>query len=142
MAPGRPPLPSSTVALVHEVIVKSPLGRLLGLVPEEVREDDATVRLPFRADVTTVGDLVHGGALAALVDVAATAAAWSTSTPPAEARGTTVGLTVNYLAPARGRDVVAHATVVRRGRSLVVCDVEITAGDEPCVKALVTYKLG
>lgn len=129
-------------ALIRKGIVESPLGRLLGLVADELRPDSVRVRLPYRPELTTAGDLVHGGALAALVDTAATAVAWSGVDDPAGARGTTVGLSLSYLAGARGQDVVAHATVARRGRSIVVCDVAVTSADGALVaKALVTYKL-
>jgi acyl-coenzyme A thioesterase PaaI-like protein len=39
-----------------------------------VERNRVVVRLPFRPELTTVGDLVHGGAIGALVDVTATAA--------------------------------------------------------------------
>ena len=129
-------------ALIRKGIVESPLGRLLGFVAEEIELESVRVRLPYRPEVTTVGDLVHGGAIAALADTAATAVAWSAVDDPAGARGTTVGLSLSYLSGARSQDVVAHATVVRRGRSLVVCDVAVAGDDGTLVaKALVTYKL-
>ena len=129
-------------ALIRKGIVESPLGRLLGLVAEEIERESVRLRLPYRPELTTVGDLVHGGAIAALVDTAATAVAWSAVDDPAGTRGTTVGLNLSYLSGVRSQDVVAQATVVRRGRSLVVCDVSVAGADgELVAKALVTYKL-
>ena len=58
--------------LVERGIVASRYGQLLGVACEIVEEDRVCIRLPYRADVTTVGDLVHGGAIASLVDIAAT----------------------------------------------------------------------
>jgi uncharacterized protein (TIGR00369 family) len=128
--------------ILRDAVVGSAFGRLLGLELVAATPDRVTVRLPFRADVTTVGDLVHGGAIGALVDVAATAAAWSGADVARGPRGTTIGLTVSFLAGARGHDLVATAVVVQRGRSIVVVDVAVDDGAATAVaRALVTYKL-
>ena len=128
--------------VVRTVIAGSPLGKLLGLEVELVEPDQVRLRLPYRCDVTTLGDLVHGGAISALVDTAATAAAWTRADLGRNSRGTTVTLTINFLNGARGRDVVATAKVLQRGRSLLVCDVEAHDTEGLAVaRALVTYKL-
>src|SRR5262249_54301563 len=120
----------------------SPLAGLLGIETVEVAPDRVQVRLPFRPEVTTVGDLVHGGAIAALVDVAATAAFWTGADLARNPRGTTIGFTVNFLAPALVCDLVAEARVVQRGRSISVGEVTVTdAGGRAVARALVTYKL-
>jgi uncharacterized protein (TIGR00369 family) len=86
---------------------------------------------------------VHGGAIATLADTAAMAAAWSGTPAPESMRGTTVDLTVHFLAPADGTDLVARARVLRRGRSLVHLGVDVsTPGGDPVAHALATYKLG
>jgi uncharacterized protein (TIGR00369 family) len=129
-------------SVLRGAIAGAPLARLLGLELVAAAPDRVQVRLPFRPEVTTVGDLVHGGALAALVDTTATAAAWSGADLGRGPRGTTVSLTVSYLAGARGRDVVATGTVIQRGGSIVVCDVSVAEPDgTEVMRALVTYKL-
>jgi uncharacterized protein (TIGR00369 family) len=130
-------------AILRDVIVGSPLGRLLGVELADATPDRVVLRLPFRADVTTVGDLVHGGAIAALVDVTATAAAWSRVDLARQPRGTTIGFSVSFLNGAHGRDLVATGTIVQRGKSIVVCEVAVDDGAGTAVaRALVTYKLG
>ena len=99
--------------IVRQAIVGSPLGRLLGVEPDALDADRARIRLPFRSEVTTAGDLVHGGAIAALVDVAATAAVWTAADLARNPRGTTIGFSLNFLAPARGQDLFAEACVVQ-----------------------------
>jgi uncharacterized protein (TIGR00369 family) len=132
---------TDTAAVVRDVIVGSPLGRLLGVQLEHVEPD--LVRLPFRPEVTTVGDVVHGGAIAGLVDTAATAAVWSGADLTTQTRGTTIGFTVNFLAAARGQDLVATARVIQRGWAICVCEVAVAAADATVVaRALVTYKVG
>jgi len=128
--------------LVERGIVASRYGQLLGVACEIVEEDRVCIRLPYRADVTTVGDLVHGGAIASLVDIAATGACWASPAVKPASRGTTVGFTIHYLAPARGQDLLADARVIQRGASICFVEVEVRDGDATLVsRATVTYKL-
>jgi len=131
----------ANAAIIAEHIAAAPLAHLLGIALERVEPDLAVLRLPFRDALTTIGDLVHGGAVGALVDVAATAAAWTGARLDAGPRGTTVSLTVNYLAGARGEDLHATARAIQRGRSLVVCEVTVAGSGREVARALVTYKL-
>ena len=57
-------------------------------------------------------------------------------------RGTTIGFTLNFLQGAVATDLVATATIIQRGRSVQVCEVDVrsTAGDG-VARAMVTYKL-
>ena len=129
-------------SIIRGAIAGSPLAGLLGIRTETVDDDRVCLRLPFRSEVTTTGDLVHGGAIAALVDAAATAAAWSRADIGRNPRGTTIGLTLNYLAGARGEDITATATVIQRGRSVIVVEVDVRSAQGAAVsRALVTYKL-
>ena len=128
--------------LVERAIVASPYGRLLGLVLEACEEDRVAVRLPFREEVTTLGDTVHGGAIASLVDAAATAAFWASSRLAPCARGTTIGFSLSFLSAGRGVDLVADARVRRRGREIMNGEVLVRdpSGNE-VAQAIVTYKL-
>jgi uncharacterized protein (TIGR00369 family) len=127
---------------VAERIVRSPFGELVDMRVESVEPDRVRVRLPFRPEVVTVGELVHGGAIAALVDVAATAACWSGAEAGPAARGTTVGFSLSFLEGAVGVDLIADARVVRRGGTLSVCEVSVSGASRGEVaRALVTYKL-
>jgi len=135
-------LPEEIVAVLDGAIVRSPYGRLLGLELVEAEEDCASVRMPYRSEVTTVGDTVHGGAISGLVDSAATASFWANSEIGPGSRGTTIAFSISFLSAARGKDLVATARVRRRGREIstgevTVCDPE---GKEVAI-ATVTYKL-
>lgn len=91
----------------------------------------------------TIGTIVHGGAIASLIDTAAGVAAWSDAQVPTKTRSTTVNLMVTYLAPAEQEDLQAVARVLHRGRTLVYLDVEVrSASGRAIAKGLVTYKLG
>src|ERR1043165_4695000 len=95
-------------SLVEGFIVGSPYARLLGIVADAVEVDRVRFRLPYREAVTTIGDVVHGGAIASLVDVAATAACWANPAVDGNARGTTIGFAINYLNAGRGPDLIAR----------------------------------
>jgi uncharacterized protein (TIGR00369 family) len=129
--------------VISEFLKLSPFVGHLGLRLESIQPDRARLVMPFSEPLVTIGDIVHGGAVSSLVDTAAMAASWSTPDPPENLRGTTVGLSVDFLGAARGQPLTADARVIRRGRNLCFCEVDVTDGDEQLVaKGLVTYKLG
>ena len=129
--------------MIEQFLAVSPFVRHLGIRLERLDADRALLAMPFADSLVTIGDIVHGGAVSALIDTAAMAAAWSTPEVPENLRGTTVGLSVQFLAAARGRELLAQATVSRRGKSLCYCEVGVNDSDGQLVaKGLVTYKLG
>ena len=135
-------LPDEIVTLLNKLIVKSPYGALLGLEFVDAAEDCVRLRLPFRTEVTTLVDTVHGGAISSLVDSAATASFWASSKIAPGSRGTTIGFSINFLSAGRGSDLVATARVRRRGREISTGDVTVCDSDGKEVAfALVTYKL-
>lgn len=119
--------------LIQQFVPSSPFVRLLGLSLVDVGTDRAVVRLPFREDLVTIADVVHGGAVAALIDMAAVSAAWADDAEPESMEGATVSLDVSYVAAARGKDLSAVGVVSKRGRSLVFVDVRVTEPDERLV---------
>jgi len=130
------------ISVLSELIVGSPYGRLLGLDFVSAEEDRVCLRLPYRDEVTTLGDTVHGGAIAGLVDAAATASFWASAGIPPGSRGTTIGLTINFASAGRGKDLMATARVLRRGREISTGEVAVVDDDGKEVAfALVTYKL-
>lgn len=128
---------------IRQFFPASPYVKHLGMQLIDIQPGVARLALPFTEEVVTIGTIVHGGAIASLIDTAAMVAAWSDAEIPAKARGTTVNMTVAYLAAAQQEEVQAIARVLRRGRSLVYLDVEVsTASGQLVAKGLVTYKLG
>ena len=131
--------------LIVEFVKHSPFAKHLGIEVRSIEDDHAVLALPFGEEVVTIGDVVHGGAISALIDTAAVAAAFSAiefdGEPP---RGTTVGLTVDFLSAARAQAVQADARVLRRGSTLIFVEVKATGVEDGTLVAtgLVTYKLG
>jgi uncharacterized protein (TIGR00369 family) len=129
--------------IMRRFLPSSPFPGHLGIRLVDMGPGTATLGLPFAEPLVTAGTTVHGGAVASLIDTAGMVAAWSGGEVPDRLRGSTVGLTVSYLAPADGEDLQASATVLRRGRSIVHVDVDVrTASGTAVAKGLVTYKLG
>ena len=129
--------------IIRQFVPASPFVQHLGIELVDLGDGKATLRLPFREELVTIGRVVHGGALAALVDTAVMAAAWAGAEAPEQLRGATVDLSLAYLAPASAEDVTAVAGVLRRGRRLVSVAVDVhTASGTHVVHALATYQIG
>ena len=129
--------------IIQSFIPDSPLVALLGIELAEIELDRAVLRLPYRPELATIGDVVHGGAIAALLDTASMAAAWSDDTAPDSLAGATVSMSVDYVAAARGVDLVATGRAVRRGRSLCFCEVEVRDGSGAVIaKGLAVHRFG
>ena len=111
----------------------------LGVQIEDVRVGYCRMRLPFRAVLEQPGGVVHGGALAALLDTVVVPAVGQ-----AYERGTrfaTVDMSVQFLGALIGDDAVAEGWIVRRGRTMVFCESEAVAATTGKVvaRALLTY---
>ncbi|MBI3767655.1 MAG: PaaI family thioesterase [Deltaproteobacteria bacterium] len=129
--------------MIRQFLTISPFVGHLGMRLVDLTPDHATLMLPFTPSIVTVGDVVHGGAISALVDTTAMASAWSMPETPATLRGTTVALSVDFVTAACAQDLTAAGRVIRRGRSLCFCEVEVRdASGQVVAIGLVTYKLG
>ena len=132
----------SSADLVRGWLEHSPFAAHLGIELASLGDGESELRLPYRPELATVGDVVHGGAIASLVDTAAAAAAVS-AVEGELAGGTTVDISLSLVGAARGAGLLARARVIRKGRSLSFCEVDVTAeGDDarPVAKGLVTYR--
>lgn len=104
---------------------QSPFINTLGVELVEISDGLAHLRLPFAEANTTIGPMVHGGAIGACVDLGIMAAAWSGDTVYESLRGVTVSMSINFLAPAMGEDIEIIGRRDRQGRRLNHCSVEI-----------------
>ena len=118
--------PPTRAEIMRAFVPASPFAKELGIELVDLRLDHAELRLPWAPRLATIGDIVHGGAIAALLDTAGMAAAWSDDTVPEKPAGSTVSMSVSYAAAAVASDLTARASVVRRGRSLCFCAVTVT----------------
>ena len=111
---------------MRSFVSASPFAKELGIEIVDLRLYHAELRLPWSPRLATMGEVVHGGAIATLLDTAGMAAAWSDDTVPENLAGATVSMSVSFVAAARATDLIARATVVRRGRSLCFCEVTVS----------------
>jgi uncharacterized protein (TIGR00369 family) len=129
--------------VMAQFLPQSPFVAKLGIVAEILDGDEVRLRMPWDPTNVTLGDMVHGGAIAALADVTVMAAAWAGVQAAESLRGVTTSMAMQYLSPARATDLVGVGRVLRRGKTLVNCDVDVvTPEGEAVAKAIATYKVG
>jgi uncharacterized protein (TIGR00369 family) len=125
-----------------QALERAPFSAMLGLKIESAANGSATVRMRFDLRILNEGGPhapVHGGAIAALADVAACAAVWSLAETK---RTATISITVNYTGFAVNSDLIARARVKRAGKRIASLSVEIfDASGALIADALVTYKI-
>jgi len=112
---------------------------LLGLRLEELRVGWCRMRLPFRPQLTQPAGMVHGGAIASLVDTSLVPAVGTSY--GAGAAYATVDLQVQYLGAATvGDDLIAVGWVSRAGRSVAFCRAEVTTDrGQPVASGSLTF---
>jgi uncharacterized protein (TIGR00369 family) len=111
--------------IIEEVI---PFNRLLGLQLVTAEDGKATARFDFRDELVgnPITRVLHGGVIAAVLDVIGASAVMSTFTEEAPLYGMgTVDLRVDYLRPGSGAHFVATGTVMRPGRILAAARSEL-----------------
>src|ERR1044072_9997896 len=98
-------------------------AKFLGLELCELKSGEVTVCLDVRAELKQNQGVVHGGAIASLID---TASAFVILTTIEEnEKVTTTDLTIHYLRPVTAGRMIAHAEIVRAGRRRLVVSVDV-----------------
>ena len=123
---------------IAEALGSVPFAKLLGIKLDSIEPGDATLSLQIRDDFRQNAGVVHGGVIASLIDSATAFAILPLLNP--DERSTTVDLTISYLRPLTTGSMVAHAKVLRAGRSLIVVSAELhDDGGNLAATALSTY---
>ena len=112
--------------------------RMLGMELDTLESGRAVLGVTIRKELLQLQGVMHGGAIASLIDTAVAFAIASVSLP--NDRFTTVELKVNYLSAIREGRVTADAKLIRDGRRIIVaeCDVH-DAARRLAAKGLITY---
>ena len=111
--------------------------RLLGATMSRVAPGECEVRLPWRDELGQQHGFFHGGVLATIADSAAGFASF-TLMPP-DATVLTIEYKTNFLAPARGEQLIARGHVVKPGRTVSVAEARtfaLAGGEETLVATL------
>ena len=112
----------------------------LGIQLEEIRQDYARMRLPFRPEFRQPAGVVHGGVIASMVDTVVVPAVGGGYDEPRQLF--TIDFQLRFLAPIIDDDLVAEGWVTRRGRQIVYCDAEVSSGAGVlAATATLTYKV-
>jgi uncharacterized protein (TIGR00369 family) len=123
---------------IQKAVASVPYAHLLGIELDEISPGTATLGLKVRKELTQNHGVVHGGAIASLIDTAMAFAIISLLAP--REKVTTVDLTISYLRPVAAGRMTATAKVVRSGRRLFVVSADLFSEDGKLAStALSTY---
>ena len=120
-----------------EARVRASFGRqgimtLIGARVVRVEPGLVEIELPFRADLTQQHGFFHAGITSTIADSAGGYAAYSLM--PAGTSVLTTEFKINLLAPADGELLRARGRVLKPGRTLTVCDVDVFAVKDGAAK--------
>ena len=124
--------------LARKVLEAQPFSALLGARLTTFGEGEATLELDIRQDLLQQNGYLHGGVLGYAADNTLTFAAGTV----VGAGVLTTGFTIDYLRPATGTTLRAHAQVVRPGRSRVVCRCDLFVVDAEGTQTLCAVAQG
>jgi len=131
-------LSSTQQRRIQKALSTVPYIQLLGIELEHVGMGTATLVMLIRKDLTQNHGVVHGGAVASLIDSATAFAIIPLLA--AKERVTTVDLTITYLRPVSSGQMKAVAKVIRAGRRLIAVSAEVFNSDGTLTTtALSTY---
>lgn len=102
----------------------------------------ALLELPYRDGNANRNGSLHGGVVAALIDVAAAAAADAAPAAARSSGASTIDFNVHFVAPAVREAVVAEATVTRRGRDISFVEVAVVTGARTIARGMVARRSG
>ena len=112
----HPPVETSR-ATAEWVLANQPFSSLIGAELIEFGEGQACLRVPISSRVQQQDGYVHGGVLAYCVDNAVTFAAGTVLGPSIVTRG----IVVEYLRPATGVELIAHASITHVTSRYATC---------------------
>jgi acyl-CoA thioesterase len=124
--------------LIREKFQTNHFPRLLGMEIDSIEPGRARLSVEVRQELLQLQGVMHGGAIASLIDTAVAFAIISVSEP--QDRFTTVEMKVNYLSAIREGRAVADARLIRDGRRIIVADCDVfDSQGKLAAKGLLTY---
>jgi uncharacterized protein (TIGR00369 family) len=122
---SQPAQPYDVERTVRESLGRQAFMRLLGATATVVEPGHVVIEVPYREDLCQQNGFLHAGVLTSVADSACGYAALSRM--PEGSDVLSVEFKVNLLSPGLGELFRADARVVRHGRTLTVCQAEVTA---------------
>jgi len=137
---GFTPADQGYAARVRDSFARQAVMELIGASLARVEAGEVEIALPFRDDLTQQHGFFHAGITSVIADSAGGYAAYSLF--PADSSVLTVEYKINLMAPADGERLRAVGRVLKPGRTLTVCELEVfalKAGAETlCAKGMQT----
>jgi uncharacterized protein (TIGR00369 family) len=124
----REPVDADFEKRVRESFDKQGLMATLGATLSRVDPGEVEIEMPIRASVSQQHGFAHAGAVASIADSACGYAAFSLM--PQDAGVLAVEFKINLQAPGAGDRLIARAKVIRAGRTLSICQAEVSAVNE------------
>jgi uncharacterized protein (TIGR00369 family) len=116
-------LPDATLDRIRDSFARQGLMSLLGAKLEEVKAGVVTIRLPFRPELTQQHGYFHAGGTASIADSAGGYAGFTLF--PEDSSVLTVEFKLNLINPAQGEYLEAVGRVVKPGRTLTICQLDV-----------------
>ena len=112
--------------------------KMVGIEIDDIEPGRAKLSLDVTEKHRQLQGIMHGGAIATLIDTAVAFAIVGASEPGA--KFTTIEMKVNYLSPIIEGRVIADARLIRDGKRIVVAECEVfDAAGKMAAKGLLTY---
>ena len=128
-------------AIIGFMSSRSPFANHLGIRFEEVRLEYGRATLPFRTEYNQPAGMVHGGAIASLIDTVVVLPLLSALDDPPR-KLLTIDLHIHYFDAAVEEDLVAEGWVKRRGRSTAFVAAEVrTASGKLVAEGNMAYRI-
>ncbi|PWR24908.1 PaaI family thioesterase [Zavarzinia aquatilis] len=118
-------MPSDIEARVRESFARQGLMQHLGARVDRVEPGFVRIVMPYGEHLTQQHGFFHAGGTSAIADSAGGYAGLTMF--PEDASVLTVEFKVNLVAPARGEQLEAEGRVIRSGRTLTICQLEVFA---------------
>lgn len=120
-----PPISDETIARIKESFSRQGLMKHLGAVITHVASGEVTITMPFREELSQQHGYFHAGGTSAIADSAGGYAAFTLF--PENSSVLTVEFKMNLIAPAEGNRLEATGHVVKSGRTLTICQLDVFA---------------
>jgi uncharacterized protein (TIGR00369 family) len=115
------------MTLVSEITERIPLAGLLGIRVESMQADEVRGSMPWREDLCTSANVLHGGALMAFADTLG--AVCASLNLPEGAFTTTIESKTNFFRAVTEGTVRGKTTPLHVGRRTIVVQTELTRDD-------------
>lgn len=116
-------LPQATVDRIRDSFARQGLMSLLGAELGQIKAGLVTIRLPFRQELTQQHGYFHAGGTASIADSAGGYAGFTLF--PENTSVLTVEFKLNLVNPAQGDWLEAEGRVIKPGRTLTICQLDV-----------------